>query len=54
MLSEIYPGCSPKIGLAYWDQIKEVALISLAKRLLKRLYEFLEQVCFKICLDPWV
>ncbi|GAB4854205.1 hypothetical protein Ancab_022789 [Ancistrocladus abbreviatus] len=43
MLSEIYPGGSPKIGPTYWDQIQEVALISVAKRLLKRLHEFLEQ-----------
>ncbi|GAB2275600.1 hypothetical protein Dimus_010360 [Dionaea muscipula] len=43
MLSEIYPGGSPKIGSTYWDQIREVALISVGRRLLKRLHEFLEQ-----------
>ena len=44
MLSEIYPGGSPKIGSTYWDQIQEVALVSVAKHLLKRLHECLEQV----------
>lgn len=44
MLSEIYPGSSPKIGSAYWDQILEVAIISVVKRVLKRLHELLEQV----------
>ncbi|KAL6533903.1 hypothetical protein OROHE_013736 [Orobanche hederae] len=43
MLSEIYPGSAPKIGSAYWDQIREVAVISVVKRVLKRLYELLEQ-----------
>ncbi|KAH9761013.1 zinc finger FYVE domain-containing protein [Citrus sinensis] len=43
MLSEIYPGASPKIGSSYWDQIREVAVISAARRVLKRLHEFLEQ-----------
>ncbi|KAL2517677.1 hypothetical protein Adt_13924 [Abeliophyllum distichum] len=43
MLSEIYPGSSPKIGSAYWDQILEVAIISVVKRVLKRLHELLEQ-----------
>ncbi|XP_057524069.1 uncharacterized protein LOC130803870 isoform X3 [Amaranthus tricolor] len=43
MLSEIYPGGSPKIGSTYWDQIQEVALVSVAKHLLKRLHECLEQ-----------
>lgn len=44
MLSEIYPGNSPKIGSTYWDQIREVAMISVIKRVLKRLQEQLEQV----------
>lgn len=44
MLSEIYPGSSPKIGSTYWDQIHEVAVISVIKRVLKRLQEQLEQV----------
>ncbi|KAG9459296.1 hypothetical protein H6P81_003804 [Aristolochia fimbriata] len=43
MLSEIYPGVSPKIGVTYWDQILEVSLISVIKRILQRLQEFLEQ-----------
>ncbi|KAL3361372.1 hypothetical protein AABB24_014332 [Solanum stoloniferum] len=43
MLSEIYPGNSPKIGSTYWDQIREVAVISVIKRVLKRLQEQLEQ-----------
>lgn len=44
MLSEIYPGASPKIGSMYWDQILEVAVISVLKRILKRLHEFLDLV----------
>ena len=44
MLSEIYPGGSPKVGSTYWDQIHEVGVISVLRRVLKRLYEFLEQV----------
>ncbi|KAI3468258.1 hypothetical protein Pfo_024921 [Paulownia fortunei] len=43
MLSEIYPGVAPKIGSTYWDQIREVAIISVVKRVLKRLCELLEQ-----------
>ncbi|GKU87148.1 hypothetical protein SLEP1_g1595 [Rubroshorea leprosula] len=43
MLSEIYPGGSPKEGSTYWDQIHEVAVVSVARRVLKRLFEFLEQ-----------
>ncbi|WJX41875.1 hypothetical protein P8452_29169 [Trifolium repens] len=43
MLSEIYPGGSPKAGFTYWDQILEVGVISASRRLLKRLQEFLEQ-----------
>ncbi|KAL5074247.1 hypothetical protein RYX36_013231 [Vicia faba] len=43
MLSEIYPGGSPKVGSTYWDQILEVGVISVSRRLLKRLQEFLEQ-----------
>jgi zinc finger FYVE domain-containing protein 26 len=60
MLSEIYPGASPKIGSTYWDQILEVGIISVSRRVLKRLHEFLEQVSSltrstvitsKMCLD---
>ncbi|XP_057959328.1 uncharacterized protein LOC131151883 [Malania oleifera] len=43
MLSEIYPGGSPKTGSTYWDQILEIGLISVTRRLLKCLLEFLEQ-----------
>ncbi|VVA15000.1 Hypothetical predicted protein [Prunus dulcis] len=43
LLSEIYPGVSPKIGSTYWDQILEVAVISVLKRILKRLHELLDQ-----------
>ena len=43
MLSEIYPGASPKIGSTYWDQILEMGIISVSRRVLKRLHEFLEQ-----------
>lgn len=44
MLSEIYPGGSPKIGSTYWDQIHEVGIISVTRRVLKRSLELLEQV----------
>lgn len=44
MLSEIYPGPPPKSGSNYWDQILEVGIISVSRRILKRLHEFLEQV----------
>lgn len=43
MLSEIYPGGSPKVGSTYWDQIQEVSIISVTRRVLKRLLEILEQ-----------
>ncbi|KAF8115499.1 hypothetical protein N665_0026s0044 [Sinapis alba] len=43
MLSEIYPGGSPKVGFTYWNQVHEVAIISVLRRILKRLQEFLEQ-----------
>ncbi|BAT78232.1 hypothetical protein LR48_Vigan04g211500 [Vigna angularis] len=43
MLSDIYPGGSPKDGSTYWDQILEIGVISVAGRLLKRLHKFLEQ-----------
>lgn len=44
MLSEIYPGAPPKSGSNYWDQILEVGIISVSRRILKRLHEFVEQV----------
>ncbi|KAH7856318.1 hypothetical protein Vadar_001014 [Vaccinium darrowii] len=43
MLSEIYPGGAPKIGSTYWDQILEVGIISVTRRVLKRSHELLEQ-----------
>lgn len=43
MLSEIYPGTSPQIGSSYWDQIQEVAIISVTRRVLQRLHDLLEQ-----------
>ncbi|KZV53912.1 hypothetical protein F511_23677 [Dorcoceras hygrometricum] len=43
MLSEIYPGSAPKMGPTYWDQVREVAIISIVKRVLKRLSELSEQ-----------
>lgn len=55
MLSEIYPGNSPKIGSTYWDQIREVAVISVIKRVLKRLQEQLEQVSgVALCDELWI
>ncbi|CAN1162066.1 Zinc finger FYVE domain-containing protein 26 [Linum perenne] len=42
MLSEIYPGGSPKMGSTYWDQMLEVGVISVSRRVLKRLNELLE------------
>jgi zinc finger FYVE domain-containing protein 26 len=50
MLSEIYPGGSPKMGSTYWDQILEVGVISVSRRVLKRLLEFLEQVQYYVCM----
>lgn len=44
MLSEIYPGSSPKMGSKYWDQIHDMAMISVVKRVLKHLQELVEQV----------
>ncbi|XP_058075240.1 uncharacterized protein LOC131223756 isoform X2 [Magnolia sinica] len=43
MLSEIYPGGTPKIGSTYWDQIREVSIISVTRRVLQRLHDYLEQ-----------
>ncbi|PKA58911.1 hypothetical protein AXF42_Ash001004 [Apostasia shenzhenica] len=43
MLSEIYPGSSPKYGPSYWNQIEEFAIISVTRRVLQRLYDLLEQ-----------
>lgn len=43
MLSEIYPGVSPKKGSTYWDEILEVGVISVSRRVLKRLNEFLDK-----------
>jgi zinc finger FYVE domain-containing protein 26 len=46
LLSEIFPGSSPKIGPTYWDQIQEVAIISVIKRILQRLSSILDLVSF--------
>ncbi|XP_051127624.1 uncharacterized protein LOC127249073 isoform X2 [Andrographis paniculata] len=43
MLSEIYPGSAPKIGPNYWDQVREMAIISIVKHVLKNFLELLEQ-----------
>uniref|UniRef100_A0A0A9BEZ5 Uncharacterized protein n=1 Tax=Arundo donax TaxID=35708 RepID=A0A0A9BEZ5_ARUDO len=43
LLSEIFPGSSPKIGSTYWDQIQEVAIISVIKRILQRLRDIVDQ-----------
>lgn len=51
MLSEIYPGGAPKLGSTYWDQILEVGVITVSRRVLKRLHEFLEQVeVYLVCI----
>ncbi|KAK3161162.1 hypothetical protein QOZ80_1BG0073090 [Eleusine coracana subsp. coracana] len=42
LLSEIFPGSSPKIGSGYWDQIQEVAIISVIKRILQRLHDIVD------------
>ena len=46
LLSEIFPGTSPKIGPTYWDQIQEVAIILVIKRILQRLSGILDLVSF--------
>lgn len=46
MLSEIYPGESPKSGSGYWNQIQEKTVIFVIKRVLQRLHDLLEQVSF--------
>jgi hypothetical protein len=46
MLSEIFPGRSPKVGPTYWDQIQELATISVIKRILQRLHDILDLVSF--------
>ncbi|KAK8942081.1 hypothetical protein KSP40_PGU011520 [Platanthera guangdongensis] len=43
ILSEIYPGSSPKSGSLYWDQIQEVAIISVTRRVLQRLHGLVDQ-----------
>uniref|UniRef100_M8C4G1 Uncharacterized protein n=1 Tax=Aegilops tauschii TaxID=37682 RepID=M8C4G1_AEGTA len=42
LLSEIFPGTSPKIGPTYWDQIQEVAIILVIKCILQRLSGILD------------
>ncbi|OEL36388.1 hypothetical protein BAE44_0002592 [Dichanthelium oligosanthes] len=46
LLSEIFPGSSPKVGATYWDQIQELATISVIKRILQRLHDILDLVSF--------
>ena len=46
LLSEIFPGSSPKVGPTYWDQIQELATISVIKRVLQRLHDILDLVSF--------
>lgn len=48
MLSEIYPGSSPQMGSSYWDQIQEVAIISVTRRVLQHLHDLVEQVSFSM------
>lgn len=43
MLSEIYPGSSPEIGSIYWDHVQELVMISVTRRVLQRLHDYLEQ-----------
>ncbi|KAK4796426.1 hypothetical protein SAY86_028752 [Trapa natans] len=43
ILSEIYPGGPPKSGPSYWDQIHDVGIIYVSRRVLKRCHDFLEQ-----------
>lgn len=43
ILSEMDPGGSSKSGLTYWDQVHEMAMKSVAKRVLRRLDELLQQ-----------
>jgi zinc finger FYVE domain-containing protein 26 len=44
LLSEIFPGSSPKVGSGYWDQIQEVAIISVIKRILQHLHDVVDLV----------
>jgi zinc finger FYVE domain-containing protein 26 len=46
LLSEIFPGSSPKEGAAYWDQIQELATISVIKRILQHLHDIVDLVSF--------
>ncbi|KAG6474190.1 uncharacterized protein LOC122028060 isoform X1 [Zingiber officinale] len=43
VLAEIFPGSSPKLGPSYWEQIQEVATISVTRHILQHLYDLLEQ-----------
>ena len=38
------------MGSTYWDQILEVGVITVSRRVLKRLHEFLEQVEVYLCM----
>ncbi|CAN6456405.1 unnamed protein product [Victoria cruziana] len=43
LLSEIYPGGAPRAGLTHWDRVQEICIISVTKRALQRLTDFVEQ-----------
>ncbi|KAF3778358.1 hypothetical protein EJ110_NYTH43674 [Nymphaea thermarum] len=43
LLSEIYPGGAPRAGLTHWDRVQEICIISVIKRVLQRLTDFVEQ-----------
>ena len=55
MLSEIFPGSSPKVGATYWDQVQELAMISVIKRILQRLHDILDLVSFYLLVtNHWI
>lgn len=48
LLSEIYPGVPPRTGSSYWDQILDVTVISVTKRILQCMQDIVEQVSHSI------
>ena len=55
LLSEIFPGSSPKVGATYWDQVQELAMISVIKRILQRLHDILDLVSFYLLItNHWI
>ncbi|XP_011622545.1 uncharacterized protein LOC18432072 [Amborella trichopoda] len=46
LLSQIFPGGAPKKGSTYWDQVQEACIITVTRRVLKRLHDFLDQSKF--------